>query len=111
MNAYAEIEYVQAHLEEIEAVKNRARYAVKSFNQEFSQLPNGDPDLSNASLEDLHTYLGLLTTAYEAIDAYIHWLRILIGAESAVIDGKISLDEIFASERKSGGGEFLQNFM
>jgi hypothetical protein len=111
VNAYAEIEYVQAHLEEIEAVKNRARYAVKSFNREFTPLPNGDPDLSNASLEDLHAYLGLLTTAYEAIEEYIHWLRIIIGAESAVVDGKISLDEIYASERKTGGGDFLKDFM
>jgi len=111
VNAYAEIEYVQAHLDEMEVVKNRARYAVKSFNREFSPLPNGDPDLSNASSEDLHTYLGLLTTAYEAIEAYIHWLRVITGAESAVIDGKINLDEIYASERKTGGGDFLRNFM
>jgi hypothetical protein len=90
VNAYAEIDYVQAHLEEMEVVKNTARYAVKSFN---------------------HTYLGLLTTAYEAIDAYIHWLRILIGAENAIIDGRISLNEIYASERKTGGGDFFQNFM
>jgi hypothetical protein len=92
--AYAEIEYVQAHLDEMEVVKNTARFAVKSFNREFSSLPNGDPDFSNASSEDLHTYLGLLTTAYEAIEAYIHWLRIMI-----------------ASERKTGGGDLLQNFM
>jgi hypothetical protein len=111
VNAYAEIEYVQAHLEEMEVAKNTARYVVKSFNLEFSSLPNGDPDFSNASSEDLHTYLGLLTTAYEAIEAYIHWLRVTIGAESAVVDGKIDLDEIFASERKSGGGDFLKHFM
>jgi hypothetical protein len=111
VNAYAEIEYVQAHLDEMEVAKNTARYAVKSFNREFPALPNGDPDLSNAASEDLHTYLGLLTTAYEAIEAYIHWLRIINGAESAVVDGKINLDEIYASERKTGGGDFLQNFM
>jgi hypothetical protein len=111
VNAYAEIEYVQAHLDEMEVVKNTARYAVKSFNREFPPLPNGDPDLSSASSEDLHTYLGLLTTAYEAIEANIHWLRIINGAESAVVDGKIDLDEIYASERKTGGGDFLQNFM
>ena len=110
VNAYAEIEYVQAHLEEMEVVKNTARYAVKSFNREFPPLPNGDPDLSNASPEDLHTYLGLLTTAYEAIEAYIHWLRIIIGAESAVVDGKINLDEIYASERKSRRWRFLAKF-
>jgi hypothetical protein len=111
VNAYAEIEYVQAHLEEMEVVKNTARYAVKSFNREFPPLPNGDPDLGNASSEDLHTYLGLLTSAYEAIEAYIHWLRIISGAESAIVDGKISLVEIYASERKVAGGDSLKNFM
>jgi hypothetical protein len=111
VNAYAEIEYVQAHLDEMEVAKNTARYAVKSFNREFSSLPNGDPDFSTASSEDLHTYLGLLTTAYEAIEANIHWLRILIGAETAVVGGKTNLDEIYASERKTGGGDILQNFM
>jgi hypothetical protein len=111
VNAYAEIEYVQAHLEEMEAAKNTARYAVRSFNREFPPLANGDPDLSNASSQDLRTYLGLLTTTDEAIEAYIHWLRIIIGAESAVVDGQINLDEIYASERKNGSGEFLQNYM
>jgi hypothetical protein len=111
VNAYAEIEYVQAHLDQMEVVKNTARYAVKSFNREFPPLPNGDPDLANASSEDLHTYLGLLTSAYEAIDAYIHWLRIISGAESAIVDGKISLDEIYASERRVAGGDLLKNFM
>jgi hypothetical protein len=111
VNAYAEIEHVQAHLDELEVVKNTARHSVRSFNREFPVLPNGDPDLSNASPEDLHTYLGLLTAAYEAIDAYIHWLRITIGAESAVVDGKTNLDDIFASERKSSGSDVLHNFM
>jgi hypothetical protein len=111
VNAYAEIEYVQAHLDQMEVVKNTARYAVKSFNREFPSLPNGDPDFSNASPDDLHTYLGLLTTAYEAIEAYIHWSRIMIGAESAVVGGKINLDEIYASERQAGGGDSLKNFM
>jgi hypothetical protein len=111
VNAYAEIEYVQAHLDELEVVKNTARYAVKSFNREFPPLANGDPDLSSASSDELHTYLGLLTTVYEAIEAYIHWLRIINGAESAVVDGKINLDEIYASERKTGGGDFLRDFM
>jgi hypothetical protein len=35
----------------------------------------------------------------------------MIGAESAVVGGKINLDEIYASERKAGGGDILQNFM
>jgi hypothetical protein len=111
VNAYAEIEYVQAHLDELEVVKNTARYAVKSFNREFPMLPNGDPDLANASAEDLHIYLRLLTTAYEAIGAYIHWLRIITGAETAVIDGKTKLEEIYAAERHAGDSDVLHNFM
>jgi hypothetical protein len=95
----------------MEVVKNTARYAVKSFNREFPPLPNGDPDLANASSEDLHTYLGLLTSAYEAIDGYIHWLRIIGGAESAIVDGNTSLVEIYSSERKAAGGDSLKNFM
>jgi hypothetical protein len=111
VNAYSEIEYVQAHLEELEVGKNAARYAVKSFNREFLPLPNGDPDLANASSEDLHVYLRLLTTAYESIDAYIHWLRIIRGAETAIVDGKKGLAEIYASERSAAGGDLLKNFL
>ena len=111
VNAYAEIEYVQAHLDELEVVKNTARYAVRSFNREFPALPNGDPDLSDASVEDLHTYLRLLSTAYEAIDAYVHWLRIITGAETAVIDGKTKLEEIYAAERNAADGDVFHNLM
>lgn len=111
VNAYAEIEYVQAHLEEMEAAKNTARRAVKSFNREFPPLANGDPDFANASSDDLHIYLRLLTTAYESIDAYIHWLRIIVGAESAIVDGKLRLVDIYSSERRFAGGDLLKNFM
>jgi hypothetical protein len=111
VNAYAEIEYVQMHLDELEFAKNTAARAVRSFNREFPVLPNGGADLSNASPEDLHTYLGLLSNAYEAIDSYIHWLRIITGAESSVVDGKTSLDDIYASERKASDSEVLHDFM
>jgi hypothetical protein len=111
VNAYAEIEYVQAHLDALDVAKETARHAVRSFNQQFPALPNGNPDLSDASSEDLHTYLGLLTTAYEAIDAYIQWLRVIIGAEGAVVDGITSLEEIYASERKIAGTDVVKNFM
>jgi hypothetical protein len=111
VNAYAEIEYVQAHLDTWDVAKDAARHAVKSFNLRFPALPNGDPDLSDASLDDLRTYLGLLTTAHEAIDVYVYWLRIIIGAESAIIDGTTSLEEIYASERKISGGGTTKNFI
>lgn len=111
VNAYAEVEYVQAHLDAVDVAKDAARYAIKSFNLRFPALPNGDPDLSDASLEELRTYLGLLTTAYESIDVYVKWLRIIIGAESAVINGKTNLEDIYASERKMSGGEIVKSFL
>jgi hypothetical protein len=111
VNAYAEIEYVQAHLDTWDVAKDAAHYAVKSFNLRFPSLPNGDPDLSDASLEDLRTYLGLLTTAHEAFEVYVYWLRIIIGAESAIIDGTTSLEAIYTSERKISGGGVTKSFM
>ena len=111
VNAYAEVEYIQGHLDSLESAKNVSRYAVKSFNREFPVLPNGDPDLSGASAEDLHAYLALLSNAYVAIEAYIHWLRIIMGAESAVIEGKTALEDIYASERKGAEGDVLRDFM
>jgi hypothetical protein len=41
-----------------------------SFNREFPPLANGDPDFANASSDDLHTYLRLLTNAYETKAAF-----------------------------------------
>ena len=111
VSAYAEIEYVQAHVEELEAAKSAARIAVRSYNRQFPSDAAGEPDFSLATPEDLRTYLGLLTRAYEAIDAYVHWLGILEGAEITVGEGRLSLGEIFASERKHGGGEVLKNYL
>jgi hypothetical protein len=52
-----------------------------------------------------------LTTAYEAVATYIHWIRVLTGAELAIIDGKTNLEEIYASERKVTNGDITHNFM
>jgi hypothetical protein len=35
-----------------------------------------------------------------AIGRYVDWVRVLSGAELAVIDGKTDLEDIYASERK-----------
>ena len=108
VNAYAEIEYVQGHLDELETIKNTAGSAVKSFNRAFPMGSNGSPDLSDASREDLRVYLGLLTTTYEAMNTYIHWLRILSGAESAIAAGKTNLADIYTAERKASDGDVVQ---
>ena len=100
VNAYAEVEYVQMHLETLVDARNSAENAVTSFNREFPALTNGDPDLTKASPQDLRTYITLLATASVAIGKYVDWLRVLSGAELAVIDGKTDLEDIYASERK-----------
>ena len=102
---------VQTHVDEVESVRSTAIHAVRNFVREFPVLPNGGPDLSNASPEDVRTDLGVLTTAYEAIHSYIHWLRIIAGAESAVVDGKTNLDEIYASEQKASANDPLYKLM
>jgi hypothetical protein len=100
VNAYAEVEYVQMHLETLVDARNSAENAVTSFNREFPALANGDPDLTKASPQDLRTYITLLATASVAIGRYVDWVRVLSGAELAVIDGKTDLEDIYASERK-----------
>src|SRR5450631_3267048 len=88
------------HLETLVDARNSAENAVTSFNKEFPALTNGDPDLTKASPQDLRTYITLLAAASVAIGKYVDWLRVLSGAELAVIDGKTSLEDIYASERK-----------
>jgi hypothetical protein len=100
VNAYAEVEYVLAHLETSLDARTKAEDAVRSFNREFAAAANGSMDLSKVSAEDQRRYLGLLSGASVAFDTYVYWLRTLIGAEQAVIAGKTSLGDIYASEAK-----------
>jgi hypothetical protein len=103
VNAYSEVEYVQIHLDTLSVARIRSQDAIRSFNRELPTIPNDGPDFTKASPQDLRTYLTLLTTAYVAVDRYLRMLRVLIGAELAVIDGKTSLDDLYASERKTAG--------
>jgi len=70
---------------------------------EIPALANGDPDLAKASPQDLRTYISLLAATSVAISRYIVWLRVLSGAELAVIDGKTILEDIYTSEKKVAG--------
>ena len=99
INAFAEVEYVQTHLESMSDDVKKAVANQRSFVEKFPKLSNGAPDFTKASHEDLQTYLGLLTANEVALKNYQDWARILIGAELAVRDGKTNLEEIYASER------------
>lgn len=100
VNAYAEVEYVQTHLDSCRQDSEKAEGAVRGFNGQLLTLPDGKPDFSVASRQDLREYLVLLTNAANSIDKYKTWLRVLIGAEEAVVAGKDDLNGIYAS----GGG-------
>src|SRR5581483_5001573 len=110
-NAYAEVEYVQAHLDSYRQDGGKAEGAVRGFNSQLPTLPDGGPDFSVASRQDLRGYLVLLTNAYNSIEEYKNWLLILIGAEEAVVAGKDDLNDIYASERKAGVGDVMHNLM
>jgi len=99
INAYAEVEYVQTHVESMSDDGRKAVANQTSFVEKFPKLSNGAPDFTKASREDLQTYLGLLTANEVALKNYHAWARVLLGAELAVRDGKTKLEDIYASER------------
>ena len=111
LNAYAEVEYVQNHLDSYHEDAVRAQAAVRAFNSQLPSLPGGEPDFSVLSRDDLRKYLVLLSDAASAFDKYRGWLGILIGAEGAVMRGTTSLPEIYASERASSGGDVIHHSM
>ena len=102
VNAYGEVEYVVAHLEISLEARSKAEDAVRSFHRDFT-LANHERDFSKASAQDQRTYLGLLSNASVAFDRYLYWVRAVIGTEQAVIDGKTSLADIYASEENRIG--------
>ena len=86
----------------VESMSDDAGKAVANqtgFVEKFPKLSNGAPDFTKASREDLQTYLGLLTANEVALKNYHAWVRVLLGAELAVRDGKTKLEDIYAVER------------
>ena len=111
VTAYAEVEYVQTHLDLYRQDSEKAKGVVRGFNRQFLTLPDGKPDFSVATPQDLRDYLLLLTNSANSIDKYRSWIRILIGAEDAIVAGKGNLNDIFASERKAGYGNVTHDPM
>ncbi len=111
VTAYAEVEYVQTHLDLYRQDSLNTIGAVSGFNRQILTLPDGKPDFSVATPQDLREYLVLLTNSANSIDKYRSWLGILIGAEEAVVAGKDDLKDIYASERKAGVGDVTHDPM
>lgn len=103
VNAYAEVEYVQTHADSMADELRKSATSLRSFNEKFPLLPNGNRDYSKASREEMQTYLGLLTADASCVRNYFHWVQLIDGAEVAVQGGKTRLEDIFLSERMATG--------
>lgn len=103
LEAFAEVEYVQTHVDLLAIARNEAESAVTAFVSELPTLPNGDPDFAKPSPQDLRSYLSALTAALSATETYLTWLHDLIGAELAITKGNMRLEDIYASEREASG--------
>jgi hypothetical protein len=104
INAFAEVEYLQVHVERLGIEQNTKRQELRSFTRQFPVLANGAPDFSQASPADLRTYLTLLTATTDATLTYRVWIRNIIGAETAVLAGKTKLEELYNAERAAHEG-------
>jgi hypothetical protein len=111
LNAYAEVEYVQTHLDSYYEDSQKAEIAVRDFNRRLPTLPSGEPDFSVASRDDMKHYLALLAAAANSTDKYKEWLRVLTGMEKAVVAGKSNLGDTYASKREASAGDVTHNPM
>jgi hypothetical protein len=111
LNAFAEVEYVQAHLDAQYDKAKATEHAVKGFNAQIPPLADGNFEFSQLSKDDLRKYLSLISDAKVQIGEYRTWLRVLSGAESAILAGKTELSDIYASERKTSVGEIEPDAM
>jgi hypothetical protein len=101
VNAFSEVEYVQSHLDQYVGDSERSQAELSRFLSSLPSLPDGQPDFRKARPEDLHRYLDLLTKSQMETANSVVWLRILRGAETAVLDGKTKPENIYAVERAS----------
>jgi hypothetical protein len=102
LTGYAEIEYVQTRVLQLDVLFDKAQGDLRTFDLRLPRLPNGEPDFHQASPQDLETYLTLISVEYNATRTYLNWIRLIIGAELAVTSGKLNLEDIYKSEREAG---------
>ena len=114
INAFAEIEYLQGHVETLGLDQSKKGYELRSFGRRFPRPGNGAPDFTKAGSEDLRNYLALLTESTDATVSYRLWVRNMIGAETAILAGKTKLEDLYTAERaahpeiKTGAASDLQ---
>ena len=101
VNAFSEVEYVQGHVDRYVEESQRSSAEVNRFLSSLPSLAGGGPDFSKAPPDDVRKYLDLLTASRMATANAAAWLRILKGAELAVMEGKTRVEDIYAAERAS----------
>ena len=99
------------HLKSYLQDSKMAEAAARGLNTQRTKLLESAPDFSAASRQDLRDDLVLLADAANSIDRHKTWLRILIGAEEAVVAGQDNLNDIYASELKAGVGDVMHDPM
>ena len=98
--AYAEIELLTTGVSTEYALWQNKLYDRLAFERGFKPLPNGTPDLSQASPEDKRVYLKLLNQELDFAANFRDWNGNLVGAEQAILNGDMKLEDILAAEKQ-----------
>jgi len=101
ITGYAEVEYVQTRLLEFEVARRKAEDQVRVLNRELPSLPGGEPDFQAANPQFTLAYLQALSAEADGLAHYLDWVRIAIGAEDALTNGKFDLEVIYRAERNA----------
>jgi hypothetical protein len=98
VTGYSEIEFVLTLFKERTVQAASASHATRQFLATFPSFPDGQPDLSAASPEDLHRYLTLLSVEEDGNTRTLDSLHLVRGATRAVAGGEANLNAIYQAE-------------
>jgi hypothetical protein len=98
VTGYSEIEYVVTRQTDRTKQISVAASDTNQFLTTFPLLPDGLPDLSRASPEDLRHYLALLAAQNEGAAGLLSSLHQIRGAARAVREGETHLNAIYHAE-------------
>jgi hypothetical protein len=96
--AYFEADWVNVDMTKAYENLQTARHGVQEYELEFRSLP-APPDFSNATAEELHRYLDLLSSQLEGAVNFLFWSQDLRGAETALLRGERDLRKLQNAER------------
>jgi hypothetical protein len=101
-NAYSEVELLCVKVDLNYDAWRNAQNKRFQLEQQMPQDPQGRPDFSRASSEDLRNYLNLVIAEMGALNVFREWDRNLVGAEEVIAAGNLDLQAIFRAEKSYG---------